>query len=167
VMSSQPLVLEKNFSTLKETIAFAHRLASVLCVADIVTLSGTLGAGKTEFIRAILRSIIEPTLEVPSPTFNLLLTYDIPEKEVTIYHYDLYRIELPEEVLELDIDDAFDHGITLIEWADRMGSFLPETHLDINLTADADKGEEYRIISLRGDKAWQERLSFLSAGQNA
>lgn len=166
-MLDQPSIFERHFSSLRETTAFAHQFSSALRVGDIVTLSGTLGAGKTEFIRAILQSLIDPALEVPSPTFNLLLTYDVPEKDITIYHYDLYRLGRPEEVLELDIDDAFDEGITLVEWADRMGNYLPETHLDISLMPLAEADPEHRIVIVRGDRAWQDRLLFLSAERNA
>ncbi|MEH6528016.1 MAG: tRNA (adenosine(37)-N6)-threonylcarbamoyltransferase complex ATPase subunit type 1 TsaE [Sneathiella sp.] len=166
-MLEQPVILEKQLKSQSETVAFAHQFSSALTKGDVVTLSGTLGAGKTAFIRAVLQSLIDPELEVPSPTFNLLLTYDVPGQNTTIYHYDFYRIETPEEVLELDIDEAFDDGITLIEWADRMGPYLPEENLDIVITPDAKRGSEYRTLMLRGNMTWQNRLSFLGASSGA
>ena len=166
-MPEQIVILEKHLQSQAETVAFARQFSPVLKIGDVVTLSGTLGAGKTAIIRAVLQSLIDPELEVLSPTFNLLLTYDVPGQNATVYHYDFYRIETPSEVLELDIDDAFDEGITLIEWADRMGPYLPEDYLDISITPDAKRGTEFRKLLLRGNKTWQDRLSFLKADSGA
>lgn len=161
------MILEMQLRSQSETVAIARQFSSVLKSGDVVTLSGTLGAGKTAFIRAVLQSLIDPELEVLSPTFNLLLTYDIPGQNITVYHYDFYRIEEPNEVLELDIDDAFDDGISLIEWADRMGPYLPDNYLDITITPDTKRGTEFRTLLLRGNKSWQDRLSHLEAETGA
>lgn len=167
MMPEQIVILEKHLQSQSETMAFARQFSPVLKVGDVVTLSGTLGAGKTAIIRAVLQSLIDPELEVPSPTFNLLLTYEVPGQNTPVYHYDFYRIETPNEVLELDIDEAFEEGITLIEWADRMGPYLPEGCLDIAITPDAKRGIEFRNLSLRGNKTWRDRLSFLKADSGA
>ncbi|USG61332.1 tRNA (adenosine(37)-N6)-threonylcarbamoyltransferase complex ATPase subunit type 1 TsaE [Sneathiella marina] len=166
-MPEQPVILEKHLQSQSETIAFAHHFSSILKTGDVVTLSGTLGAGKTAFIRAVLQSLIDPALEVPSPTFNLLLTYDIPAQNTTVYHYDFYRVETPDEVLELDVDEAFDNGICLIEWADRMGPYLPDDFLDIAINPDTARGAEYRTLVLSGNMSWQTRLSSVKAAFGA
>ena len=71
------------------------------------------------------------------PTFNLLLTYDTAPG--TVWHFDLYRLGSPDEVIELGLEDAFADGICLIEWPDRLGPWLPEARIEIHLT-DSDDG---------------------------
>ncbi|MFB9353255.1 tRNA (adenosine(37)-N6)-threonylcarbamoyltransferase complex ATPase subunit type 1 TsaE [Sneathiella chinensis] len=153
-------IVSLDANSLDETDAIAARLGALLQPADIITLSGTLGAGKTAFARSLIRSLTTPGTEVPSPTFNLLLTYDCADRDLTIYHYDLYRLEDPEEVFELDIEDAFDMGLSLIEWADRMGPFLPEERLDITLEicGDAAGNGTRRRIVFSGGPDWADRL---------
>ncbi len=63
---------------------------------------------------------------MPSPTFTLVQTYEFPR--ATIWHFDLYRIERPEDALELGLDEALGEGIALIEWPERLGALLPRAH---------------------------------------
>ncbi len=106
------------------TDAFGHWIAPALQVGDVVLLSGSIGAGKTHFARAVIRARLGPATEVPSPTFTLVQTYE--GGGPTILHADLYRLSHPDEVLELGLDDALDSGISLIEWPDRMGDIAPD-----------------------------------------
>jgi tRNA threonylcarbamoyladenosine biosynthesis protein TsaE len=138
------------------TRRLAADVASVLKPGDLVTLSGDLGAGKTAFARALIRHLAgDETFDVPSPTFTLVQTYDRPQGRV--WHFDLYRLQSPEEAIELDIEDAFAEGISLIEWPDRLGPLLPAERLDVELsfgpTADA------RIARLTGHGRWAARLA--------
>lgn len=146
----------------EDTMKIARSLAQILTRGDVVTLSGTLGAGKTEFVRALIQARLGGDTEVPSPTFNLLLVYENEPSDIPIYHYDMYRLEDPEEVFELDLEDALDHGISLIEWADRMGRYLPEDALDIQIDFLAGGGDEARRISFSGSDQWRRRLEELS-----
>jgi tRNA threonylcarbamoyladenosine biosynthesis protein TsaE len=87
------------------TAALAARLAALLRPGDIVLLAGDLGAGKSFLARALIRAAAgEPELEVPSPTFTLVQSYDLPAGE--LWHFDLYRLAAPDEVLELGWDEA-------------------------------------------------------------
>ena len=106
-----------------ETAYLAKQLKPLLKKGDIIALYGTLGVGKTAFTRALIQSE-HPTEEVPSPTFTLVQTYVLDEGE--LFHFDLYRLESPEEVYELGIEDAFSDGVSLIEWPEKMGYILPE-----------------------------------------
>lgn len=149
--------------SLADTARLAGQLARILKRGDVVTLSGTLGAGKTSFARALIRARLGSETEVPSPTFNLLLTYESDPSDVPIYHYDMYRLEDPEEVFELDIEDALDHGISLIEWADRMGRYLPEDPLAVQIDFALEGPEGERLISFDGSDEWCRRLADLDA----
>lgn len=139
----------------------ASRLAPLLKTGDIVTFTGGLGAGKTEFCRAIIHALGYDE-DVPSPTFNLVQIYE-PQledlKTPAVWHMDLYRLEDEEDVFELGIEDAFDSAVTLIEWPDKMGKFLPEDHLKIRLSMAEDQGA--RNISFSGGKYWQQKLAAL------
>ncbi len=118
------------------TVTAAAAVAKLARRGDVFCLIGALGAGKTTFARGFLRALgIEE--EIPSPTFNLLLTYDTAPG--TVWHFDLYRLGSPDEVIELGLEDAFADGICLIEWPDRLGPWLPEARIEIHLT-DSDDG---------------------------
>lgn len=92
---------------------------------------------------------------MPSPTFTLVQTY---ESDIApVYHFDLYRIEDPDDVYELDIEDAFAEGISLIEWPDRMEALLPRDRLDVEITHGERDGA--RKITLRAEGKWAERLT--------
>ncbi len=153
--------LNFNLQNLEATRLFANQLSATLKTGDIITFEGTLGAGKTEFCRALIHAIGYHE-DVPSPTFSLLQTYE-PElddqQKPAIWHFDLYRLENSEDVLELGIEDGFDTAITLIEWPDKMGSYLPDGHLKIMLSMGDDEGS--RNIKIIWDDYWAIRLKDL------
>lgn len=158
-MSDLTPFLSFNISDETQTAAFAAKLATFIEIQDVLTLNGTLGAGKTAFARAFIRSVCAMKIDVPSPTFNLLLLYDSPKGP--IYHYDFYRLEDPEEVWELDVEEAYDHGITLMEWVERLEDLGPEDPLEIRITFPEDGPEGARVISLFGSQNWKNRLKDL------
>jgi tRNA threonylcarbamoyladenosine biosynthesis protein TsaE len=111
-------------------------LATRLRIGDIIGLKGELGAGKTTLARAILRAAAEDArLIVPSPTFTLVELYETPHG--TFWHFDLYRLETPEQVFELGWEEALAEGISIIEWPERLGPLLPK-HLSVTLEVDGD-----------------------------
>jgi len=116
---------------LAATEGLGARIAAALSVGDAVALEGDLGAGKTTLARAILRSL-GVTEDVPSPTFTLVQYYET--QKLPIRHYDLYRIEKPEEVNELGLDEALDDGAALIEWPERALAWLPPDRLHVALS---------------------------------
>ena len=107
----------------KETALVAEQLAPLLKKGDIVLLNGTLGVGKTTFVRALIQHLLKTEVDVPSPTYTLLQMYDTPN--FTVYHFDFYRLKSPEEAYEVGIEDAFSDGVSLIEWPDKVASLLP------------------------------------------
>jgi tRNA threonylcarbamoyl adenosine modification protein YjeE len=120
-----------------ETEMAAREFGATLPGRQIVFLEGTLGAGKSVFARALIRSLTgDPEKTVPSPTFTLLQTYDTGTGP--IWHYDLYRLKDPEEMVELSWDDALISGIVLIEWPEKLGYLKPE---GITITIDTIPGQ--------------------------
>lgn len=133
----------------------AAELATVALPGDVLALHGDLGTGKTVFARAFIRAR-GGSGEVPSPTFTLVQSYDLPDG--LIYHFDLYRIEHPEEIEELGMEEALTDGICLVEWPERMGSLLPANRLDIHLFHDTALGAEARRVELVLQGDWLARL---------
>ena len=118
------------------TEALGATLAVRLKPGDVVGLKGDLGAGKTTLARAVVRAAAgDPELIVPSPTFTLVEVYDTPRG--SFWHFDLYRLETPEQVFELGWEEALAEGISIIEWPDRLGPLLPR-HLSVTLEMDGD-----------------------------
>jgi tRNA threonylcarbamoyladenosine biosynthesis protein TsaE len=142
------------------TVALAMLLADRLKAGDALLLDGPLGAGKTCFARGLIRHLSDAGTEVPSPSFNLVLTYDV--RAGTLWHFDLYRVSNSRELDELGLDDALRDGITLIEWPDRLGAQAPASALTVALSLAADAAGP-RHAELRGDAAWAARLADLPA----
>lgn len=116
------------------TAALGARIAAVLKTGDAVCLSGPLGAGKSTLARGLIRALTSADEEVPSPTFTLVQSYEGPE--LTIAHFDLYRLKSAAEAYELGLDEALDAGCAVIEWPERLEGALPGSRLDIELRID-------------------------------
>lgn len=113
-----------------DTIKIAQEIASKIKKGDIITLSGDLGSGKTFFTNAFINYILKqnnmPSINVISPTFNIVKTYEA--KNFTIYHFDLYRLKRQDELYELDLDTAF-QNLSLIEWPEIINNILIEKNV--------------------------------------
>ncbi len=130
----------------QETVRIATDFARGLTRGDVVLLDGDLGAGKSVFARAVIRYLSgKADLEVPSPTFTLVQTYDTSVGEV--YHFDLYRLKDPDEIFELGWEDAL-KGICLVEWPDRLGGYRPKQVKSIRFMLRTDDSRE---IIFEGD----------------
>jgi tRNA threonylcarbamoyl adenosine modification protein YjeE len=142
----------------------AMDLAASIGPGDLVTLSGDLGAGKTTLARAVLRYLAgDAQLEVPSPTFTLLQTYELPHFPVV--HADLYRVTTVAELSELGWDEAADNPAVLVEWPDRAGSLLQTDRLDIAITLAPGLGSSHRVVRLTGHGKWGGRLNQLRSAR--
>lgn len=132
-----------------ETLALGARLAAALVPGDTLLLSGDLGAGKTTLARGLIQSRLGD-IEVPSPTYTLVQTYDWPLGDIVaeLWHCDLYRLEQPNDAYELGLMDALGDDIVLIEWADKLGPLCPKDTLSVELAFDGDG----RIATLTGWK---------------
>ena len=125
-----------------DTIQCAENFAKKLKGHEVIALDGTLGMGKTVFVRAVIQALTNQKTEVPSPTFTLLQTYDTAKG--TLYHFDFYRLKNPEEAFEIGIEDAFADGICFIEWPEKIGSLLPKNAIHIVFT-NTPKGRQIEI----------------------
>ncbi len=138
------------------TEALAQALAPLAGGGDVIALSGGLGAGKSVFARAFIRARTRADEEVPSPTFTLVQTYEGGHGGVPIHHFDLYRLDRPDDAFELGIEEAFADGIALIEWPERLGALLPARRLAITLLPGASPTARHARLEGGGD--WPARL---------
>jgi len=144
-----------NLATEADTDALARRLAGMCGRGDMMALVGTLGMGKSVFARAFIRQLTAPDEEVPSPTFTLVQVYEADRNPV--YHFDLYRVKVADEVIELGFEDACEDGIVLVEWPDRLGPYLPSDRLQVSFFQGA--AENARRVELTGFGYWQARMT--------
>jgi len=144
------------------TQRLAIDIANSLMPGDLVTLSGDLGAGKTTFARALIRYLAgDSTIEVPSPTFTLMQTYDLPQLQ--LIHVDLYRLSGPAELAELGFDELPQDAVVLVEWPDRAAGHLPADRLDIALTLAPKLKLEFRHARVTGYGALGPRVDRMAA----
>jgi N-acetylmuramate 1-kinase len=124
-------------------------LALLIGPGDVITLSGDLGAGKTAAARAMIRYLAgDDTVEVPSPTFTLAQTYDLPP--FPLLHADLYRVNDPIELEEIGLSPLPDGTVALIEWPERAPDSLPADRIDIALSHRPALGSAARAAEITG-----------------
>lgn len=128
----------------EETMALGRKIAPLLRKGDVLVMTGDLGAGKTLFTTGIL-DFYEKKDEVSSPTFTIVNEYDLKE-DLKLFHFDVYRLESPEEFLAIGGDEFFEKGICLIEWGEKIEEYLPKDVLRINIKKDTEE-EGKRIFS--------------------
>ena len=134
-----------------DTARLGAAIARELRAHEAVCLSGPLGAGKSTLARGLIRALAGPETEAPSPTFTLVQTYET--RHFPLAHFDLYRLERPQEALELGFEEALDDGAAVVEWAERLGGSLPGDRLDVTLSFDGER----RRARLTPHGAWEER----------
>ncbi|WP_276119620.1 tRNA (adenosine(37)-N6)-threonylcarbamoyltransferase complex ATPase subunit type 1 TsaE [Pararhizobium qamdonense] len=134
------------------TIKLGEDLALALKAGDCLALSGDLGAGKSTLARAFLRAMADDeALEVPSPTFTLVQTYDL---RIPVSHFDLYRLADVSELDELGFDEALSDGICLVEWPENALAALPKSRL----TATFSHLGDGRTVRITGEAAALSRI---------
>jgi tRNA threonylcarbamoyladenosine biosynthesis protein TsaE len=135
---------------LAATEALARHIATRARQGDAILLEGPLGAGKSAFCRAFLRAAAHhSTLEVPSPSFTLVQSYQTTLGPV--HHFDLWRLDGPAGMIELGWEEL-QADIVLVEWPDRLGALRPSHALSLTLALNPD---ESRHATLQG---WEDRL---------
>jgi tRNA threonylcarbamoyladenosine biosynthesis protein TsaE len=135
------------------TAAIGRALAALVRPGDVVTLSGPLGAGKTSLARGVLAAL-GLAGEAPSPTFAIVQPYDPPDVRLPVLHVDLYRLDAPDDVAELGLDEFRADGVLLVEWPERADPRLWHDALRLTL-AVADDGA--RALTAEVPAAWKDR----------
>jgi tRNA threonylcarbamoyladenosine biosynthesis protein TsaE len=126
----------------EETIALGTRLAGQLPSKATVLLIGNLGAGKTTLAKGMVqgRNAAQPE-EVSSPTFTLIHEYGS-----AVYHIDLYRLDKPEQVANLGLDEIFERdALVLVEWGERFPNLMPNDRFEIRLTPTGENSRRIEV----------------------
>ncbi|MEX0306484.1 MAG: tRNA (adenosine(37)-N6)-threonylcarbamoyltransferase complex ATPase subunit type 1 TsaE [Ruegeria sp.] len=150
------LPLKLSLKSPQETASIAARLGGALQAGDTILLEGAIGSGKTHFARALIQSSLAVPEDVPSPTFTLVQVYETQLGE--IWHSDLYRLTSVEEIEELGLAEAFDLGICLIEWPEKLGPLTPQSALLIRFAADPDDQDTRHVVLSWSDPKWNTKL---------
>ncbi len=130
----------------KQTFDIGYELAAASKKGAIYCLIGDLGVGKTVFSKGFAEGlgITEP---ITSPTFTIVQVYD---GERPLYHFDMYRIEDPDELEMIGYEDYFyGQGVCLVEWANNVSDVIPKEAIWIDIEKDLEKGFDYRKITIR------------------
>jgi tRNA threonylcarbamoyladenosine biosynthesis protein TsaE len=143
-------------SSLERTEMFGSVLGAIVDSGDIITLAGSLGAGKTALTQAIARGLgVDPGIYVTSPTFSLLHEY---QGRIPLYHIDLYRLAGEDEIESLGFTEYFyGNGLTVIEWPERLGSLMPPERLHVELVI-TDQTSRTANLTGYGD-LWQKKVA--------
>lgn len=163
-MGGSGLTYYTRAKSVDDTKALAASLAPYLHNGDNIALIGGLGAGKTQFAQA-LASALGVTENVVSPTFNLVINYT--SGSLVLNHFDLYRLETPEQLEDIDYFSLIDgdtDGVSCIEWADKFPNYMPCDYLEISICVDED-GQ--RMIKAQSFGSRSRQLLFVWANDEA
>ena len=147
---------------------FGARLAACAGAGAVIGLSGELGVGKSTLARGLVTAALaatgNPPEEIPSPTFTLVQHYPFPSKDDpnrALWHMDLWRLESPDEIRELGLEEALGRHAAVIEWPERITPLLPDHTLLVDIAFHPDDPERRSVNLSTGEAAasgWSERL---------
>ena len=115
-------------SNVEDTIKLGEKIAHLAKKNEIICLKGDLGTGKTTLARSFIKYLTNSN-KVLSPTFPLLLTYEYEDN--IIWHYDMYRLKKPDDIWNLSLEDALNHGIIIIEWPEIIEHLIPNKRIEV------------------------------------
>jgi tRNA threonylcarbamoyladenosine biosynthesis protein TsaE len=141
-----PHITQTTTHSERETRKFGNDLSQLFEIGDVICLHGDLGAGKTHLIKGIAEGFGVDPSKVNSPTFTLVNEY---EGSCKLYHFDLYRIKNEQELIEIGIDEyLYGNGICLIEWPEKMETFIPENAVHISINKLGIYSRQFEIKSI-------------------
>ena len=137
---------QRETHSVEETEAAAAELAATLRPGDCVALHGEMGAGKTQFVRGLVRGLGGNPRAVSSPTFVLLNVYDRPPVRLAVYHLDAYRVTGPDDFDAIGFPELLTQGgVVVVEWPTRVESLLPPGTIQVRITATAPKSRRIEM----------------------
>jgi tRNA threonylcarbamoyladenosine biosynthesis protein TsaE len=130
-----------------ETVELGAQFAKFLKRNDVIGLQGTLGAGKTMFVKGLAKGLgVRCPKQVASPTFVLLRQYK--GRKVTLHHFDAYRLEDTRQMEEIGCQDIFQSGgVSVVEWANHVSACLPKEHFLVTIRMAGGNKREFLITA--------------------
>lgn len=127
----------------QETVDLGEKIGSLLKSGDVIAMTGTLAAGKTTITKGIAKAL-GITDVVTSPTFCLISEYE--GTKMPLYHMDVYRLDGPEDFINLGVEDMLDgDGVCIVEWSKKVSSELPKRTIKIEITPLEDGSRQIKI----------------------
>lgn len=127
----------------EETKLIGRKFAKGLKNGDVIVLTGDLGSGKTKFTEGVLQ-FFGLENEISSPTFNIVNEY--VNRDVNVYHFDVYRLEDEDEFYAIGGEEYFEKGICLIEWGEMIESALPNKYIQISFSRNLEDENLREIV---------------------
>ena len=128
-------------NSVEDTNEIAKEFAKTIEPGQIVLLVGDLGAGKTAFVKGVVKALHGDSDQVTSPTFTIVNEYSLAD--FPIYHFDLYRLENPNELYNIGFEEYFyGSGVCFIEWPERASDFFDDTAIVVNIKKLGDNKRE-------------------------
>lgn len=128
-------------NSVEDTNKIAEEFARTIEPGQIVLLVGDLGAGKTAFVKGVVKALHGDPDQVTSPTFTIVNEYSLDD--FPIYHFDLYRLENPNELYNIGFEEYFyGSGVCFIEWPERASDFFDESAIVVNIKKLGDNKRE-------------------------
>ena len=125
--------MKRTSTSVEQTEAIAAQLAATLRGGECVALDGELGAGKTQFVRGLVRALGGNPRSVGSPTFVLLNVYD--SGRLKVFHLDAYRVNGADDFESIGFSELLEQrGVVVVEWAQRVASLLPSDAVHVRIT---------------------------------
>lgn len=149
-------------NSVKETKKFGEKIGKRMSSKNIIGLFGGLATGKTTLTKGILKGIgMDDIKYAGSPSFIIMQQYKI--RDIYVYHFDLYRVNNVEEIQDIGWDEFLgSNAISIIEWAQRASSILPEDYLKIDLNITGKNSRSFNISSVGCEhKKLEKELKFL------
>ena len=132
-----------------DTEKIAYDFSQKLKSGDVVCMYGEMGVGKTAFVRGLARGL-DITEPITSPTFTIVNEYS---GRLTLYHFDVYRIDDPDEMYEIGYDEYIDgDGVSVIEWPQLIDDMLPYKRYNVTISKNYDMGDDFRKITIEENK---------------
>jgi len=149
----------------EQTARIGETLGPLLESGTVVALIGELGSGKTVFAQGLARGLgVDPDEYVSSPSFTLVNQY---RGKVPVFHVDTYRLGDEAEMVALGYEDFFDpNGVTIIEWADKVRTLLPETRVVVKfrIVDEHSREIEFKLVGSWPARKAAETMDALSRG---
>ena len=128
------------------TESIAAALSHTLHGGECVALHGEMGAGKTQFVRGLVKGLGGSGRAVSSPTFVLLNVYDAPPIRLPVYHLDAYRVAGPQDFEGIGFPELLTQGgVVVVEWPERVQALLPTDAIRVHLQATGETTRQIQI----------------------
>lgn len=144
-----------NIGGIKDTQRLAVLTSKHIKNSDVILLKGDLGSGKTTFAQFFIKNLTHAE-NVSSPTFNIVNIYE--KDDITIWHYDLYRIKNIEEIYEIGIEESLSNAVSIIEWPELIESIIHENKIIIYFIHNHNENGRKVQIEFKGRFLTEEKV---------